>query len=69
MNKEKCEKLILQKLKEIKDIVKEYDKSTGRQLSICIMDDYISCSNRYWETNTPIHFAEFDEGEVIHFDD
>ena len=68
MNKEKCEKLILQKLKEIKDIVNEYDKSTGRQLSICIMDDYISCSNRYWETNTPIHFAEFGEGEVIHFD-
>ena len=68
MNKEKCEKLILQKLKEIKSIVKEYDKSNERYLSIYIIDDYIICSNIYWETNTPIRFVEFDECEVIHFD-
>ena len=69
MNREECENQILEKLKEIKDIAKKYDKSTGRPLSICIMGDYISCSNRYWKTNTPIHFAKFNEGEVIHFDD
>ena len=68
MNREECENKILEKLKEIKDIVDEYDKSNERQLSICIMDDYINCSNRYWETNTPIYFVEFDEGEVIHHD-
>ena len=69
MNKKECENQILEKLKEIKAIVKEYDKSNEGHLSICIIDDYISCANRYWETNTPIHFAEFDDGEVIHFDD
>ena len=69
MNREECENQILEKLKEIKSIVKEYDKSNEGRLSICVIDDYISCSNRYWETNTPIHFAEFDDGEVIHFDD
>ena len=68
MNREECENKILEKLKEIRAIAKEYDKSNDRQLSICIMDDYISCSNIYWETNTPIHFADFDECEVIHFD-
>ena len=68
MNREECENKILEKLKEIRAIAKEYDKSKDRQLSICIMDDYISCSNRYWETNTPIAFAEFDESEMIHFD-
>ena len=69
MNRKECENKILEKLKEIKDIVKEYDNSNERYLCIYIIDDYISCNNRYWETNTPIHFDEFDDGEVIHFDD
>ena len=68
MNREECKNQILEKLKEIKAIAKEYDKSNEIRLSICIMDDYISCSNRYWETNTPIDFVEFDESEVINFD-
>ena len=68
MNREECENKILEKLKEIRAIAKEYDKSNDRQLAICIRDDYISCSNRYWETNTPINFFEFDESEVAHFD-
>ena len=68
MNREECENQILEKLKEIKTIVKEYDKSNERHLSICISDDYISCFNIYWKTNTPIDFVEFDEGEVVHLD-
>ena len=56
MNREECENKILEKLKEINDIVKEYDNSNERYLCIYIIDDYISCNNRYWETNTPIHF-------------
>ena len=68
MNREECENKILEKLKEIRAIAKEYDKSNDIHLSICIMDDYINCSNRCWETNTPIDFVEFDEDEVIQHD-
>lgn len=69
MNREECENQILEKLKEVRAIVNEYDKSNDRKLAICIRDDYISCSNSYWETNTPIDFFKFDKSEVIHFDD
>ena len=68
MNREECENKILEKLKEVRAIVNEYDKSNDKQLAICIRDDYISCSNSYWETNTPIDFFKFDKSEVIHFD-
>ena len=68
MNREECENKILEKLKEINDIVNEYDKSNERHLCICIRDDYISCSNRHWETNTPIDFFKFGECEVVHCD-
>ena len=68
MNKKECENQILEKLKEIKDIAKQYDKSNEIHLSIFIGDDYISCSNRYWETNTPIDFFKFGECEVVHCD-
>ena len=39
MNKEECESLILQKLKEIKAIAKKYDKSKEFYLSMGIYDD------------------------------
>lgn len=68
MNREECKNKILEKLKEIKAIVKKYDKSKDRYLSICIRNDYIDCYNEYWETNTPIGFTAFDEREVIHYD-
>lgn len=59
MTKEECEKQILEKLKEIKAIAKEYDKSEELYLSMTIMDDYMGANNTHWETNTPIDFAGF----------
>ena len=56
MTREECENQILEKLKEIKDIVREYDKSEELYLSMAIMDDYMGANNAFWETNTPINF-------------
>ena len=53
MNREECEKQILEKLKEIKDIAKEYDKSKDFYLSMTVVNDYISLNNVYWETDWP----------------
>ena len=68
MNREECETLILQKLKEIKAIAKEYDKSEELYLSISINDDSISINNVYWETETPLEITEFEDGRVIRCD-
>lgn len=56
MTREECENQILEKLKEIKDIVREYDKSEELYLSMVILDDYMAANNAFWETNTPINF-------------
>lgn len=68
MNRETCEKLILQKLKEIKAIAKEYDKSPDFYLSVSIINGIIDINNRYWETCTPLCAALFDDGSEIHYD-
>ena len=47
MNREECENRILEKLSEIKDIAKQYDKSGEFYLSLFIMDDHLVVSNRY----------------------
>ena len=54
MNRETCETLILQKLKEIRAIAKEYDKSTDFYLSMVVYDDSVSVNNSHWETKTPV---------------
>ena len=68
MNREECENKILEKLKEIKDIVKEYDKSKDFYLSMTVANDYISLNNVYWETKTPLEIIEFEDGRVIRCD-
>ena len=68
MNREECENQILEKLKEIKDIAKQYDKSEELYLSISINDDSISINNVYWETETPLEITEFEDGRVIRCD-
>ena len=68
MTRIECENQILEKLKEIKDIAKEYDKSEELYLSISIYDDYISIHNSYWETETPLEITEFEDGRVIRCD-
>ena len=65
MNRETCETLILQKLKEIKAIAKEYDKSNDIHLSIRIRDDYMFINNKYWETETPINVTEYKDGGIL----
>ena len=66
MNREECENKILEKLKEIKDIAKQYDKSEEFYLATSIYDDFISINNRYWETETPLDVIEFNDGRVLH---
>ena len=68
MTRIECETLILQKLKEIKAIAKEYDKSEELYLSISINYDSISINNSYWETETPLEVTEFEDGRVIRCD-
>jgi len=68
MNREECETLILQKLKEIKAIAKEYDKSGKFYLGLSIMDNYMMANNRYYENiKTPINVTLID-GEIIHWE-
>ena len=68
MTRIECENQILEKLKEIKAIAKEYDKSEELYLSISINDDSISINNSYWETETPLEVTEFEDGRVIRCD-
>ena len=68
MSKKECENKILEKLKEIKDIAKEYDKSEELYISISIYDDSITINNAYWETETPLDAIGYNYGRVIHFD-
>ncbi len=68
MKREECEAKILEKLKEIKAIAKEYDKSEEFYLSMTIYDDSISINNRYWKTETPLDAARYNTGRVIHLD-
>ena len=74
MKREECETLILQKLKEIREIVKEYDDSHEGYLNMVISnekDDYISVFNDSYisgRMNTVINFTVID-GEVYHLAD
>ena len=68
MTRIECENQILEKLKEIKDIAKQYDKSKDFYLSMTVVNDYISLNNVYWETETPLEITEFEDGRVISCD-
>ena len=68
MTREECENQILEKLKEIKDIVKQYDTSEEFYLSMSIYDDVMVVNNTYWETETPLDAIEYNDGRVIHYD-
>ena len=68
MTREECENQILEKLKEIKDIAKQYDKSKELYLTMSIYDDVMGVNNAYWETETPLDAMEYNDGRVIQFD-
>ena len=71
MKREECEAKILEKLKEIREIVKEYDDSHVGSLYIEISNKtgYISVYNSssiYRKYNTKIDFVLLDE-EAVHY--
>lgn len=68
MNREECENQILEKLKEIRNIVRQYDTSEELYLTMSICDDVMAVNNSYWETETPLDVMEYYDGRVIHFD-
>lgn len=65
MNREECENQILEKLKEIKAIAKQYDKSKEFHIEFSIFDDGISFYNAYWETETPLGVTEYNDGGIV----
>lgn len=69
MTREECETLILQKVKEIKAIVKKSTiKAQSFYLNVSIRNEFIDINNTYWETDTPLCVALFDDGSEIHYD-
>lgn len=66
MKKEECEDKILEKLKEIREIAKKYDKNDKIHLSMSIIDnDYIACFSLDEEFPLDCFLSE---GKVIHCD-
>lgn len=51
MNRETCEKIIVQKLIELRDIIKEYDKSDKLDFICTITDEDILAYNHANEEN------------------
>lgn len=68
MTREECEMLILQHVKEIRDIAKQYDTSKEFYLSMCCVNNSIYINNEFWDSNTPISIGQL-ENEVIIRDD
>ena len=66
MTREECENKILEKLEEIKDIAKQYDKADNFYLDLTILGNYMSASNSYENIKTPINVSLID-GETIHW--
>ena len=71
MNKKQCEKLILEKLKEIGDIYLQYNPK-GDYLNLCFMKDednelYFSFNNSYAEKDQskPINFTRFEKDDYL----
>lgn len=66
MNREECENQILEKLKEIREIARKYDKNDKIHLSMCIIDnDYIAL----FSSNEELPLDCFSTGgSVIHCD-
>ena len=52
MTREECEMLILQHVKEIRDIAKQYDTSKEFYLTMCCINNSIHINNEWWDSNT-----------------
>lgn len=65
MTREECEMLILQRVKEIGDIAKQYDTSKEFYLSMCCINNSIHINNAWWDSDTPITIGQLKNGEII----
>lgn len=68
MTREECEMLILQRVKEIRDIAKQYDTSKEFYLSMCCINNSIHINNAWWDSDTPITIGQLENGEIIRDD-
>ena len=69
MNRKECEAKILEKLEEIREIAKKYDKGNDLYLTATIFDNNLFFNNAFWETDTPIAAGKFNnDSEVMQFD-
>ena len=68
MTREECEMLILQHVKEIRDITKQYDTSKKFYLTICCINNSIHINNEWWDSDTPITIGQLENGEIIRDD-
>lgn len=68
MTREECEMLILQHVKEIRDIAKQYDTSKEFYLSMFCVNNSIHINNEFWESNTPISIGQIENGGIIRDD-
>lgn len=65
MNREECESKILEKLKEVRTIFREYDNRDEAHLSMCIIgDNYITFNNSSEEFSLDVTLID---EEVHHF--
>lgn len=53
MTRDKCEKLITEKIKEIYEIYKQYNPE-GKYLTACITDGHIFVNNKCWKTEDEV---------------
>lgn len=68
MTREECEMLILQHVKEIRDIAKQYDTSKVFYLTMCCINNSIHINNEWWDSNTPISIGQIENGAIIRDD-
>lgn len=68
MNREECETLILQHVKEIRDIAKQYDTSKEFYLTMSCINNSIHINNDWWDSNTPISIGQIENGVIIRDD-
>lgn len=68
MTREECEMLILQHVKEIRDIAKQYDTSKEFYLNMCCVNNSIHINNEFWDSNTPIAIGQIENGGIIRDD-
>lgn len=68
MTREECEMLILQHVKEIRDIAKQYDTSKEFYLTMSCINSSIHINNKWWDSDTPIAIGQLENGVIMRDD-